>query len=58
MNEKFFWRKIFDRSPEFIEVSDKLRIRHWLVKNRVDIDSPPILWTGTDPAQIPDDLLA
>ncbi len=58
MNEKFFWRKIFDRSPEFIEVSDKLRIRKWLVRNNVDIDSPPILWTGTDPAKIPDDLLA
>ena len=58
MNEKFFWRKIFDRSPEFIEVSDKLRIRNWLVKNRFAIASPPILWAGTDPAQIPDDLLA
>lgn len=58
MNEKFFWRKIFDRSPEFIEVSDKLRIRKWLVRNNVEIDSPPILWTGTSPAKIPDDLLA
>jgi hypothetical protein len=58
MNEKFFWRKIFDRCPEFTEVSDKLRIRKWLVRNNVDIDSPPILWTGTDPAKIPDDLLA
>ena len=58
MNEKYFWRKIFDRSPEFIEISDKLRVRDWLAKNQIDIDSPPVIWAGTDPAEIPDELLA
>ncbi|MCF2903584.1 hypothetical protein L0666_01160 [Octadecabacter sp. CECT 8868] len=58
MNEKYFWRKIFDRSPEFTEISDKLRVRDWLAKNQIEIDSPPVVWTGTDPTKIPDDLLA
>jgi len=58
MNEKYFWRKIFDRSPEFTEISDKLRIRDWLAENQVNIDSPPVIWTGTDPARIPEELLA
>ena len=58
MNEKYFWRKIFDRSPEFVEISDKLRVRDWLKKNQIEIDAPPILWSGHDPEKIPDDLLA
>lgn len=58
MNEKYFWRKIFDRSAEFIEISDKLRVRDWLKNNQIEIDAPPILWAGQDPAEIPDDLLA
>jgi len=57
-NDKFFWRKIFDRSPEFIEVSDKLRVRGWLKGNQIDVEAPAVLWTGNDPAKIPDDLLA
>ncbi|WP_377507608.1 ATP-grasp fold amidoligase family protein [Octadecabacter sp. R77987] len=58
MNDKYYWRKIFDRSPEFIEISDKLRIRGWLEKNQIHIDAPAIIWTGKDPSDMPGDVLA
>lgn len=57
MNEKYFWRKIFDRRPEFIEISDKLQVRGWLKKHQIEIDAPAIIWTGDRPEDIPDDLL-
>jgi len=49
LNEKFFWRKVFDRNPEFVEVSDKIQVRGWLEKNQIDIKAPEILWRGNDP---------
>jgi|GEM_PF-1992684 len=58
VNEKFFWRKIFDRYPELTKVSDKLRVRDWLQENRIDIDAPKIIWSGDNAADIPDAILA
>ncbi len=57
-NDKFFWRKIFDRRPEFTEISDKLLVRDWLKRNSINIEGPPVLWSGTDPADIPGHLLS
>ncbi len=57
-NDKFFWRKIFDRNPEFTEICDKLLVRGWLKANQIDVDAPPVLWSGVDPAKIPDHILA
>lgn len=57
MNEKFFWRKVFDHNPNFTTVSDKIAVREWLKKQGVDVQAPSILWVGVDASQIPDDLL-
>ncbi len=58
MNEKFFWRKIFDRNPEFTVVSDKIAVREWLEDRQIPVQAPSIRWTGRDAAKIPDALLA
>ena len=57
-NDKYFWRKIFDRNPEFTKISDKLGVRDWLKEKQIGIEGPPVLWSGIDPADIPDGLLA
>lgn len=57
-NDKFFWRKIFDRNDEFTTVSDKLRVNDWLIEKGIYVDKAPVLWSGTDPATIPDEILA
>lgn len=57
MNEKFFWRKMFDRRPEFVTISDKLLVRDWLKEREIKIETPQVLWVGTDAADIPDDVL-
>lgn len=57
MNDKFFWRKVFDRNPEFTEVSDKIAVRRWLEEKKIPVQSPQILWVGTEAADIPDKLL-
>lgn len=56
-NDKYYWRKLFDHDPRFPVVSDKLAVKDWLREESIDIEIAPVLWSGTDPATIPDDLL-
>lgn len=56
-NDKFFWRKVFDRNPVFTELSDKLQVRNWLARNGIEIDAARTLWAGEDPVDIPDAVL-
>ena len=58
VNEKFIWRKIFDRDPRFTVVSDKLACKEWVRARVPDLDIAAVLWEGTDPDDIPDELLA
>ena len=57
LNDKYFWRKVFDRAPVFTRISDKILVREWLKVQNIDVQSPEILWTGTRPEDIPDTLL-
>lgn len=56
-NEKFLWRKIFDRDPRFNILSDKIACKEWLATLDLPVPMPRTLWSGTDPAAIPDALL-
>jgi len=51
------WRKLFDHDPRFIELSDKLAMKAFFASGCPDLSPAPVLWRGTDPADIPDDFL-
>lgn len=56
-NDKFLWRKLFDHDPRFVMACDKLRCKEWVHAHGLDLGIAPVLWVGTDPAQIPASLL-
>ena len=58
LNDKFLWRKLFDRNPAFVPLSDKLESKRIARARCPDILLPDVLWTGTDARDIPDDVLA
>ena len=57
LNAKFTWRKIFDHDPRFKVISDKLAVRDFCADIRPDLRAPEVLWSGTDPGDIPDAVL-
>ncbi|MGI9514101.1 MAG: ATP-grasp fold amidoligase family protein [Anderseniella sp.] len=56
--DKFFWRKIFDRDPSSVALSDKLRAKQIAIELCPDIKVPETLWTGQRFEDIPPELLA
>jgi hypothetical protein len=54
-NDKYLWRKIFDRNPLFTEVSDKLLAKQFAVARCPTVKVPKTLWTGQAAEDIPDD---
>lgn len=52
-NEKFLWRKIFDRNPLYGRMSDKLAVRGLVAERCPDLECTEIVWTGTKAADIP-----
>ncbi|MEM9212480.1 MAG: ATP-grasp fold amidoligase family protein, partial [Pseudomonadota bacterium] len=44
--DKFLWRKVFDRSPLFAVLSDKIEIKSWVEANRIPVKTPKTIWTG------------
>jgi hypothetical protein len=56
-NEKFMWRKIFDRNPMYRFVTDKLSVRQFIKTRCPDLLMSDIIWIGASPEQIPDALL-
>ncbi len=56
-NEKFLWRKIFDRNPLFATFCDKLACKDYVAARAPDIAILPALWTGTCVDDIPDEVL-
>ncbi|NNL17952.1 MAG: hypothetical protein HKP37_04330 [Boseongicola sp.] len=56
LNDKFFWRKVFDKNPLFPIVCDKLAVRDWLKENGFDLVLPEVVWVGNDAGDIPEDL--
>ncbi|WP_204113475.1 ATP-grasp fold amidoligase family protein [Shimia biformata] len=57
-NDKVFWRKFLDHNPDWRVFNDKLQVRDRVAETCPDLPSAPILWSGSDPAAIPDTVLA
>lgn len=57
-NERMLWRKIFDHNPEFVTLTDKLAAKAVVAERNPGLRQPRVLWSGADPATIPDTVLA
>lgn len=55
--EKFLWRKIFDRNPLFALLSDKLCAKDYVARTCPELMLPKVLWSGKDFDDIPDHVL-
>lgn len=55
--EKFLWRKIFDRNPLFQQISDKLLAKQFAASRLPNVSIPRTLWVGVDFNDIPEELL-
>jgi hypothetical protein len=56
-NEKYAWRKLFDRDPRFVVLSDKQAAKDWVANLCLDVRVPTTLWFGTDAHDIPETVL-
>ncbi len=56
-NEKYTWRKIFDRNPLFTQASDKLLAKQLAQQLCPEVRVPETLWIGDRAEDIPDELL-
>lgn len=57
-HELLLWRKILDRNPLFVTLTDKLAAKAHIRDACPGIAVPRTLWSGRDPADIPPGLLA
>lgn len=57
-HERLLWRKIVDHNPLFVTLTDKLTAKAYIRGACPDLKLPATLWSGSDPAEIPLDLLA
>ena len=58
INEKFLWRKIVDRNPDFITLSDKIACKAWVAKQVPELKISPVRWEGMFIEDLPEMLLA
>ncbi len=57
-NDKYAWRKIFDRNPLFTDISDKLLAKQFVSTHCPDIKVPRTLWSGSRADDMPEEILA
>jgi hypothetical protein len=55
--DRIFWRKLFDRDPRFVTLSDKLAVRGFWAEHAPAVALPRLLWVGERAEDIPRDLL-
>jgi hypothetical protein len=56
-SDRVFWRKLFDRDPRFVPLSDKLAVRGFWAEHAPEVALPRLLWVGERAEDIPPDLL-
>ncbi|TPK74653.1 hypothetical protein FJ930_06455 [Mesorhizobium sp. B2-4-15] len=56
-HELLLWRKILDRNPLFVTLTDKLAAKVYIRDTCPGIAMPKTLWSGGDAADIPADML-
>jgi hypothetical protein len=57
-HERLLWRKLVDRNPLFVTLTDKLAAKQHIHEVCPDLKLPATLWAGSDPGAIPLGLLA
>lgn len=57
VNEKYLWRKIVDRNPLFVTLSDKLLVKRYCADHFAQVRTAKVLWTGDDIRTAPAHLL-
>ncbi|MBX9778520.1 MAG: hypothetical protein K2Y71_29450 [Xanthobacteraceae bacterium] len=56
--DKFLWRKIFDHNPLFTTACDKLAAKQYALSVCPELKTAKVLWVGSDPDQIPAQVLS
>ncbi len=56
-DEKYLWRKIFDRNPLFVTLSDKLETKRYMAERFPAVKTAQVLWEGDDIRNAPRELL-
>lgn len=56
-NEKYLWRKIFDRNPLFVILSDKLQTKRYMAERFPTLRTAQVLWEGDDVRSAPREML-
>ena len=57
-NELMLWRKIVDRNPLFVTLTDKLAAKAYIHAACPELPIPKTLWSGRHPEDLPAELLA
>lgn len=57
INDKYMWRKIIDRNPLFVTLSDKLLVKDYCTEHFPQVRTAKVLWTGKDIRSVPSQLL-
>lgn len=57
-NERVLWRKIFDRNPAFVTLTDKVAVKAVIAERCAELRQARLLWVGTGAAALPGELLA
>jgi hypothetical protein len=57
-NELMLWRKIVDRNPLFVTLTDKLAAKAYIRAACPELPVPETLWSGRHPEDLPADLLS
>ena len=57
-NEKLLWRKLVDRNPLFVELTDKLAAKRIARARCPSLGVAKVVWAGTEPLSLPASLLA
>ena len=57
VNEKFLWRKVVDRNPMFVCLSDKIACKKWVAAQAPELNIAAVRWSGTSVQSLPGELL-
>lgn len=58
LTEKLMWRKLFDRNPTFVTITDKLTGRAFIAERSPGLRHTTLLWSGDAAGDIPDRVMA
>lgn len=57
LSELVQWRKLIDRDPHFVTLTDKLGAKAWVAERAPDLPQPEVIWVGERAADLPEALV-